>query len=60
LIRIDKDPPDRVVSIYHGILAYMYLYRALHPNQSIIFLAIFAFNQYTHFPLVKLITLVQT
>ena len=42
LIRIGKDPPDRVVSIYCGILAYMYLYRALHPNQSIIFLAIFA------------------
>ena len=43
LVRIGKDPPDWVVTIRGSILAYMYLYCAPHPNQSIIHPAILAY-----------------
>jgi len=32
LVRIGKDPSNWVVTIRGGILAYMYLYCAPHPN----------------------------
>ena len=45
MVRIGKDLPDWVVTIRGGILAYMYLYCAPHPNQSNHLPAILAYKQ---------------
>ena len=50
LVRIGKDPPDWVVTIRGSILAYMYLYCAPHPNQSIIHPAILAYTYLIYRP----------
>ena len=44
MVRIGKDPFDCVVTIRGGILAYMYLYCAPHPNLSNHLSAILAYN----------------